>query len=165
MFAYMNPWAACVRHLKQILRRRGRSADDADDLVQEAFLRLHAFMSDGKEVRQPEAFLVRTVLNLSVDQRRRARGHLYESQPVEEMQLVDLAPTPEEEIAAEQRLARIRHVLDTEVSARTREVYLQHRLDGFTYEEIAQRMHMSVRTVEKHIARAVTALWAERERE
>ncbi len=161
----MNRWTAHVRRLTQLLRRRGRTREEAEDLVQEAFLRLHVFLKDGKEVRETEAFLVRTALNLSVDAHRREHRDLYVREAAEDLQLIDLAPRPEEVLAAEQRLMHMRQVLDTKVSPRTREVYFLHRLEGFTYEEIATRMHMSIRTVEKHIARAVTALWVERQRE
>lgn len=161
----MNRWVEYFRHMMRILRRKGRTPEEAEDLVQEAFLRLHVFVSEGGEVRQPEAFLVRTVLNLSVDARRRDRRHLYVAEAIEDLPLIDLSPAAEEVFAAEQRLIRMRQALDTKVSPRTREVYFLQRLEGFTYEEIASRMGMSVRTVEKHIARAVTVLWAERQRE
>jgi RNA polymerase sigma factor (sigma-70 family) len=160
----MNRWASYLRHMTQILRHRGRTADEAEDLVQEAFLRLHVFLSQGRQVREPEAFLVRTVLNLAIDRRRRERRDLYVTQSVEELSLVDLSPAPEEVLAAQQRLIHMRRVLDTKVSRRTSDVYFLHRLEGYTYEEIAERMHMSIRTVEKHIARAITVLWVERTR-
>jgi RNA polymerase sigma factor (sigma-70 family) len=162
---HMHRWTSHLHRLMQLLRRRGRTPEEAEDLVQEAFLRLHVFLQEGKEVRESEAFLVRTVLNLSVDTHRREHRDLYVEEAVENLPLVDLAPAPEEILAAEQRLKRMRQVLDTKVSPRTREVYFLHRLEGYTYDEIGHRMHMSSRTVEKHIARAVTALWVERQQE
>jgi RNA polymerase sigma factor (sigma-70 family) len=161
----MTGWTSYSQRLLRLLRRRGRTSQEAEDLVQEAFLRLHVFLKEGKEVREPEAFLVRTALNLSVDRYRREHGDLYVDQALEELSLVDLAPAPEDMCAAEQRLERMRQVLDSNLSPRTREVYFLQRLEGFTYEEIAKRMHMSVRTVEKHVARALTVLLLERQRE
>ena len=164
----MSTWTTQFRKLKQLLRRRGQSAEDAEDLVQEAFLRLHTFLNEGHEVQRPAAFLARTALNLAVDASRRAgREHRdqFEPQSIEDLSLVDLNPSPEEIFSAEKRLIQIRQVLDTKVSVRTREVFFLHRLEGFTHDEIAARMNMSVRTVEKHIARAVTAVWMERSKE
>ena len=69
----MIVWATHIRRLKQLLHRRGQSPEDSEDLVQEAFLRLHKFMDSGQEARQPEALLVTTVLNLAVDAKRRDR--------------------------------------------------------------------------------------------
>lgn len=36
-----------------------------------------------------------------------------------------------------------------------REIFLAHRVDGFSYQEIANRTGLSVRRVERHIARAL----------
>ena len=164
----MNAWQRQVHRLKELLRHRGQSREDAEDLVQEAFLRLHTFLADGNEVRKPEAFLVRTALNLAVDAHRRdTREHRdrFVAETVEELTIADLSPSPEEIFSAEKRLMQMRQVLDTKVSPKTREVFFLHRLEGFTHEEIAERMNMSLRSVEKHIARAITVVWMERQRE
>jgi len=164
----MVGWAAQVRKLKTLLRRHGRSHADAEDLVQEAFLRLHQFLKEGHPVERPEAFLIRTALNLSVDLNRqdlRDHRHEFEPQTIEDMTLIDSAPSPEEIYSAEKRLNTIGTVLERQVGARAREVFLLHRLYGLTHEEIAARMNMTLRTVEKDIARAVTAIWMERNKE
>ena len=151
-----------------LLRRRGQTREDAEDLVQEAFLRLHTFLADGQSVRKPDGFLVRTVLNLAVDARRRDkrdRRDCFVAEAIEELPLVDIAPSPEEILDAERRLLQMRNALDRRVSARTRDVFFLHRLEGFTHEEIAERLNISQRSVEKHIARAITAVWMERQKE
>ena len=156
-----------MRKLVGLLRRRGQTREDAEDLVQEAFLRLHAFLAGGKDVQKTEGFLVRTVLNLAVDARRRDKRECRDLfvEAVEDLPLVDLGPSPEEIFSAEKRLLQMRAVLDRKVSARTREVFFLHRLEGYTHEEIAERMGISLRSVEKHIARALAAVWIERQRE
>lgn len=40
----------------------------------------------------------------------------------------------------------------------TREIFLAHRLDDMPYEEIARRTGLSVRKVERHMARAILTL-------
>jgi RNA polymerase sigma factor (sigma-70 family) len=164
----MASWTTQIRKLKQLLRHRGQSPEDAEDLVQEAFLRLQAFLNKGHEVQRPEGFLVRTALNLAVDASRRAkreRRNQFELQSIEDLPLVDLNPSPEEMFSAERRLVQIRQVLDSKVSVQTREVFFLHRLEGFTHEEIAARLGINVRAVETHIARAVTTIWLERSKE
>jgi RNA polymerase sigma factor (sigma-70 family) len=154
------------RALRNLLRSRGQSREDTEDLIQEAFLRLHAFMNEGRHVKTPEAFLVRTALNLVVDAHRHSRRDVHTVELVD-LDLVDDTPTPDEIFAAEERLRRVRELLETALSAESREAYLLHRLDGFTYEEIAQRLRITVRTVEYHIARAtnILALYRQQERE
>jgi RNA polymerase sigma factor (sigma-70 family) len=146
-----------IRHLNKLLRRGGATQDDAEDLVQEAILRLHIYTRAGAEVRNPDAFLTRTVLNLAVDAHRRAHSDRYERDPVEELDLIDSGPMPDEVFAAEQRLLRMKEALDR-VSTRTREVFFMHRLQGFNHMEIAQKLGVSKSAVEKHIASAITAL-------
>src|SRR5258706_6952360 len=99
----MKDFASHLRRLKQFLRHRGRTDEDADDLIQEAFLRLEMY---GRKhlVVEPEAFLVRTVANLSVDKYRHDGVLQVVEKPVEELELFDTAPRPDEVCAARERL-------------------------------------------------------------
>ena len=63
---------------------------------------------------------------------------------------------PADTIAAQQRLNRIKAVLDA-VSPRTREIYFAHRA-GYSYAEIAAHMDISHITISRHIARALLAI-------
>ncbi len=151
----------CFKRLMKLLRGHGRSEEEAEDLIQEALLRLHEYCVQKKqEVRDEEAFLLRTVHNLHIDQHRRDRRHLYVNSPVEELEasrpLADPAPAPDEVFAAQQRLREISDALEA-ISTRTREVFFAHRA-GYGQAEIAAYHGISESAVEKHIARAVDAL-------
>lgn len=136
--------------------RRHAPLDDVDDLIQEAFLRLHKYCQDA-EVQKQEAFLTRTVLNLSVDYHRKSHRDLYTDEPIESLPLVDIRPGPDEDLAISQRLASVWSKLDT-LPPRTREIFLMHRVEGYGCAQIADRFEISVSAVEKHIAAAVLAL-------
>ena len=153
-----------LRRVIRLLRGRGASGEDAEDLVQEAMLRLHAYTRAGGEVRDEESFVIRTAINLSIDVRRHAHAELYAEEPPEDLELIDLAPTPDELFAAEERLIKMREALDR-VSVRTREIFFMHRLQGFSHAEIAGKLGISKSAVEKHVASAVTVLSMERQRE
>ena len=153
-----------LRRIKNMLRLRGATREDAEDLVQEAVLRLHVYTRSGGAVRDPMGFVIRTAMNLAVDAHRHAHHDLYEATPVDELNLVDVSPGPEEVLAAERRLARMRAVLDG-VSVRTRQVFFMHRLQGLSHAEIAAHLGISKSAIEKHIASAVTVLAMERQRE
>lgn len=141
-----------------MLRVRGKQPDDAEDLVQEAFVRLLTYIDRGEKVLEPEAFLARTVFNLSVDQSRRDRAHLRESRAVDELKIADLAPGPEDELANEQYVHQIRTTLDRSVGRKTRDAFFLHCLEGMTYAEIGAQLNLSGRSVERHIAKAVAIL-------
>lgn len=88
------------RKLQRILVRRGRTREEAEDLIQQAFLKLQEYCDRGGEVRQPEGFLIRTVLRLAINARRDEHRHLYVDTQVEELtHLVDSHPTPDEVLA------------------------------------------------------------------
>ena len=150
--------------VKRLLRGRGASREDAEDLVQEAMLRLHVYTKAGGKVHDEENFVIRTALNLAIDVRRHAHGELYEEEPLENLELIDIAPTPDEVFAAQERLLKMREALDR-VSVRTREIFFMHRLQGFSHAEIAGKLNVSKSAVEKHVASAVTVLTMERQRE
>ncbi len=151
----VGPLARIARLIK-VVRRRGRSREEAEDLIQEAFLRLHEYCRT-TEVRNEEAFLARTVSNLAVNEFRRGRVLSYAKTELEySTTLADTIPGPDRILAAQQRLDQITRVLSA-VSERTCEIFLAHRA-GYTYEEIAADLHITQRTVQKHIARALFLL-------
>jgi RNA polymerase sigma factor (sigma-70 family) len=146
------------RRLRMLLLRRGRTREEAEDLIQDAFLKMQEYCERGGQVRQPEGFLVRTVLRLAANARRDAHRNLYCEEPVENLTLiVDTTPTPDEVLAGDQCLERMRDALDA-VSRRTRDVFFMQRLDGLSYAQIAQCLGVSVSAVEKHIASALAIL-------
>jgi RNA polymerase sigma-70 factor (ECF subfamily) len=160
----MRSLAAQLSRLKNLLRRRGVTRENAEDLVQEAVLRLHVYTLTGREVRNTEAFLRRAALNLAIDAHRSASRSCLVTAPVEELLLLDMQPTPDEVLAAEQCLIAMGDSLD-KVSLRTREVFFMHRLQGFGHAEIAEKLQISRSSVEKHIASAITTLTLERQRD
>jgi len=146
------------RRLRMLLLRRGRTREEAEDLIQDAFLKMQEYCERGGQVCQPEGFLVRTVLRLAANARRDAHRNLYYEEPVENLTLiVDTTPTPDEVLAADQCLEGMRDALDA-VSRRTRDVFFMQRLDGLSYAQIAQRLGVSISAVEKHIASALAIL-------
>jgi RNA polymerase sigma factor (sigma-70 family) len=144
--------------LRRLLRSRGRSIDDTDDLIQEAFLRLQLYCRDSKvKVEQTEAFLVRTALNLSVDQHRRAQVAGVVSGGLDSMELIDPQPSPDAVCAAQDRLRHMKAGL-ANLSPRQREVFLLNRVEGFSFPQIAKELGVSMSMVEKHAAKAVLSM-------
>jgi RNA polymerase sigma factor (sigma-70 family) len=138
--------------LRRLLKSRGRSPHDIDDLVQEAFLRLQVYCRD-HVVRHEEAFLVRTALNLSMEQGRRTRRANVSTAESDLAEIMDPAPHADDVVAGEQRLLRLELGLQR-LTPRSREVFLLHRSEGLSYLQIASQLDISVSMVEKHVARA-----------
>src|SRR5687768_12989559 len=113
---------AHYRRLESVLRRRGRTREEAEDLIQETFLRVKVYLDHGHETRQPEAVAVRTARNLYHDSHPHDPRHLYAPGSVEDMFLSDRGPSPDDILDSEQRLTPLQAILDT-ASRKTWEVF------------------------------------------
>jgi RNA polymerase sigma factor (sigma-70 family) len=144
-------WQGVFSRVRSALMRRGRTEHEADDLVQEAWIRLECYRRE-QPVEEPEAFLMRAALNLSIDayRSRQARG---EEVLLEDVVLVDTQPSAEAVLLARERLERLSVCLGR-LNDKTRAIFLAHRVDGVSYQQIAKLHGLSVSSVEKHIAKA-----------
>ena len=134
-------WQIVFSRIRAVLMRRGRTEHEAEDLVQEAWLRLATY-AQREQVLEPGAFLMRAALNLSTDAHR-ARIHHGEQVVLDEDVLL-----------SRERMVRLSECL-AELPLRTQEIFLAHRHEGLRYQDIARRHGVSVSAVEKHIAKAM----------
>lgn len=146
------------RRLHQLLRIRGQSREDIEDLIQDAFLRLEMYYRRGREVQEPEAFMVRTALRLSSNARRSVQRRARVESAFDQLPQVFSPPAPEEALAYEQSVEAINGRLSA-LPESTRDVFLLHRLDGYTYGQIARLYGMTDKAVERRIARAMIAVY------
>ncbi len=138
-------------------RRLVRNPDDARDLLQEVFTRL--FVLEGwAEIANPRAYVLRMLKNLAIERIR--RSHIIEFQhlaDVEAPNLVDEGPDPYRSAEAQERVQRIRTVLES-MPAEYRAVLIQRRFEDRPLSTIARETGMSVSTLEKRLARAIHLL-------
>jgi RNA polymerase sigma-70 factor (ECF subfamily) len=151
--------------LRRLLRSRGNNTDDADDLIQEAFLRLQIYCRE-HDVSHVEAFLVRTALNLSSDFHRRRQSTLAISETLKTLLLSDTSPATDEVCSSRERLLRMRAGIDR-LSPRRREVFILNRIEGYSFPQIAEQLGITLSAVEKHAAKAILLItdWMEDEYE
>jgi RNA polymerase sigma factor (sigma-70 family) len=162
VFFVAEPYSNRPKHfarLLKLLRRKGRSREDAEDLIQEAMLRLHLYAKSDIVVNE-EAFLTRAVRNLAIDHYRHDRSTVGREVQLDgiDQQHPSIAPdpTPDQILDSQQCLDQLTTTLDA-ISRRTREIYIAHR-SGYTYAEIADEMGISKMTIRRHIARAHSAI-------
>jgi RNA polymerase sigma factor (sigma-70 family) len=147
-------------HVRAALMRRGRTEHEADDLVQEAWVRM-ASRGGHDAVANPEAFMMRTAFNLSIDQHRVRSAHGVQV-AIEDVVLAGTAPGAEALLLGRERLGRMSAGLER-LPERTRDIFLAHRLDGRSYADIGRELGISSTAVEKHVSKATLLLtgWME----
>lgn len=123
----------------------------AEDVVQEAFMKLHLQF---KDVREPRRWLYRTVHNLALNQRRRTAKIVSlnsstsgenENAPVT-ADTADPAPLPDEQIARMEGIGQVRLSLNA-LDERSRELIRLKFTDELSYRDISARTGISVSNV------------------
>ena len=145
--------------LRQFIRQRTGSADLAEEVVQETWIRANATAVTLPD--NPRAYLYRMAGNLAVDQlrRERARERQIDSDPADNdstplAELPCTRPNPIDTVISQQELAALEAAVG-ELPDKCREVFLLYRGEGFTMREVAEQLGITEKTVEKHIARAM----------
>lgn len=148
-------------HISKIWRcvaKRGHTRQETEDILQEAFLKVFVFLQAGGKVETSlEGFVLRIAMNCATDSWRRGKSHLHTVSDKEAEVLSAELPSGEEEVEAEQHLRKMRAEV-SKLGERTVKIFFLFTLEDYTYKEIADRLRMPARTVEKHIARAYKVL-------
>jgi RNA polymerase sigma-70 factor, ECF subfamily len=135
-------------------------SDTAEELVQEAFLKLFEELRQGRGVQMPRPWLFRVVHRLALKEIRRSRvrdvSRAGDETECEGFEIADSRPTPAEQLLQDEREYRLMRALES-LPVRERRC-LSLRAEGLRYREIADVLDVSVATVSDVLRRAVTAL-------
>ena len=146
---------------RSVMRLVGDDAA-AQDLAQDAFVRIWDRRSTLDPSLSLRALLYRTVRNLALNQLRdeQTRRHL-----LEDPEAVGIAARPrtaasaDKEMEASELAVRLRQFI-AELPPRQREALRLSRFDGLSHQEIADVMGCAPRTVNNHLVRALEQLRA-----
>ena len=136
----------------------------AEDIVQEAFMKLHMRF---KQVEAPQPWLYRAVHNLAVDHQRRAGKVVLMGDSEKEdgpaPDPMDSQPLPDEQIARWEGIGLVRLVLET-LDERSRELIRLRFNEDLSYKEVAERMGLTVGHVGYLLHHALKAMAVELEK-
>jgi RNA polymerase sigma factor (sigma-70 family) len=144
-----------------LLRHVGRftaSREDASDLVQDTYLRVMDRISMSRFDGEARAYLFQTATNLARDHNRRQKFRAHaslEEAPEETLRNDD--PNPEQIASADQVTTALRAAI-RDMPEGTRAVFVLARSHDMAYEDIAKRLGIGRRTVERRVAEAVAFL-------
>ena len=134
-----------------------KQPEEAEELVQEAYARLFA-RADWAGIANPHAFTMRIIRNLAIERFRRAEVvRIDQSALIDAPEIADHAPTPDVVAMDRSELHRVAEVMQ-EMPPRMREAIYLRRIEGLPPAQVAERMNISVSTVETHIKRALRLL-------
>jgi RNA polymerase sigma-70 factor (TIGR02957 family) len=128
------------RLLFSIAYRMLGSVGDAEDIVQEAMLRMERARTAGERIESPKAFLTTVVTRLAIDQLRSARvqRETYYGPWLPEPLLTDPGPEPSEVAEMADSLSLSFLVLLETLSEVERAVFLLREVFDYGYDEIAE---------------------------
>lgn len=137
---------------QQLVRSAFRSqqrSDLADECTQDVFERL--LTTTAEQVRHPRAYLLRVATNVARDHYRRqaARGG------ANAVALDDLYDSDALSVPSDQEEALLLKQIILSMPELYRSVFLLNRFAGLSYQEIAVRLDISVKTVEWRMSRAL----------
>lgn len=116
------------------------SASDAEDIVQDTWLRYHRACADGTEIDSPKAFLSAIATRLAIDQLRsaRTRRETYVGQWLPEPLLTDGAvPDPATQAADSDSLSMAFLLVLERLNPVERAVFLLHDVFGYEFADLA----------------------------
>lgn len=124
----------------------------SEDIVQDCFVKL--WQQEAKrDITDKRAFLYSTVRNACIDTLRRQHPEMTSIDPSDLEEVI----SDEEAVDRSEQEAKVWETIDA-LPDRCREVFLMAKRDGMTYNEIAEALNISVKTVEHQISKALKKL-------
>ena len=150
---------AFVEHngsIKAFLGRFLTQRQDVEDIAQEAYLRAYV-AEQSRAVDQPEAYLFRSARNLALTkltQKSRQMTDLIDD--LDPAVVLRGETTLEAEVEAEESLGLHCEAV-AHLPEKCKQVYILRKVYGLSHKEIAERMSLSVSSVEKYMLKGVLA--------
>ncbi len=134
---------------------------EAEDVVQEVFIKLWNKREEMDQINNVEAWCMRVTRNLSIDKLRSKHRRL---EPIKEgFDVTDNSPTPFSQTEGNDLMNRIKKMM-LGLPEKQRMVMELRDIEGFTYQEVADALEISLDQVKVNIYRARLAMRKELER-
>lgn len=146
--------------LYRYIYKLARNKDTSEDLLQETFEKFIAYTAE-KEIRDDKirAFLYTTAHNLSINYLiKQNRSHPGDIQDMEESLRTEDRHL--DRLALDDLNRAIYRILES-MNPESRSIFIMHKEDGMTYEEVAAILSISARTVRRRIKDVIDQLYVE----
>jgi RNA polymerase sigma-70 factor, ECF subfamily len=133
-----------------------RNADVAKDVVQQVFLKFWQTRNEVNIQNSVKSYLYKAVLNTSLNHVTKEKR--FTSIEIQNIEAVSCQSDAFPDASLNNRIEEKVHEAINELPPMCREVFQLSRFSDLTNKEIAQELDISVKTVEKHISKALKAL-------
>jgi RNA polymerase sigma-70 factor (ECF subfamily) len=136
---------------------------EAEDAIQEVFLKIHRGAPSLDPARDPGPWLVTIAANTCRDRWRSGTGRLerasssFDESPGLRESVSDGRPGPERELLANERTRRVRQAI-AKLKPESREVIVLREYEGLGYDQIAEILGVNEAAVRKRFSRALDEL-------
>lgn len=140
--------------LKRFLARFFSDRQDIEDVAQEAYLRAYV-AEQKKEIEQPKAFLFKIARNVALTQlTRKSRQITDYIEDSGDSTVIESETTVDGEVEALESFGLYCEAVAA-LPEKCRQVFLLRKVHGLSHKEIAERMSLSVSSVEKYLRRGI----------
>ena len=130
---------------------------DVDDFVQEIYA-IMASLDSVEDIKYPKAYAFKVAMSVVSTHVRRSRIVPFMTLgDFDTLGLADEMPSPEQEVSDRDELRRVGEAIAL-LPAMCRQVFVLRRVEGLSQREIADRLGIAEKTVEKHISKGVRIL-------
>lgn len=145
-------FSECRDSLVRYLRSHAKDPNEAEDILQESFIRFFEARAEGEVIENPRAWLYRVARNLVIDRGRKRKPDLLDEKgwTVVEGSLASRTRDVETAIEVSQLPWDALTSVETEC--------LRLRAEGLKFREIGEVLDISISTVVSYVARAVKKL-------
>ncbi|MFI3281771.1 MAG: RNA polymerase sigma-70 factor [Rikenellaceae bacterium] len=140
---------------RNFAERLVRDADAADDIVQNVFIKLWIRRENIDVKRSVHNFMLVAIRNEVYNYKRQNCFERHQS--LDMVNIEDYSSREEEDDSVVVLRAKIAHIIET-MPQRRRQIFTLKRFESLSNKEIAERMGISQRTVEKHLEMAIKQL-------
>jgi len=141
--------------LLRFIKQRIDCPETALDILHDCFMRFSNYL-ERHQVQNPRAFLYKMAANQTIDhirQQRRADDRRIEFEAWPE--LIDPAPSPEDTIAARQRMAMLERVI-AEMPEKNRQIFVMRHIQHLSFTEISQVTGLAYNSIFKYLNEALS---------
>lgn len=155
--AFYNLYERYCRRLHGFVLRYIKQEEDAEEIVQEVFVKIWESRNKIDAYSSFEAFLFTIAYNTTISLLRKRTNEKKYLEHIKSLQQFSNSPNLIDEVYFNELNDRVQSLLN-ELTVRQKEIFQLSREEGLTHDEIAKKLDISVNTVKKHMANTLAFL-------